>query len=468
MVSIRWIVGAAVVVCALTAPIAFGPTVVRAQGFGVYEQGTCAMGRAGAAVADPCEDGSAIFFNPGALPMRDGATVVSFGGTVLFPGGEFTADDGRETSLDTDVAVVPHGYLVHALNDRAAIGVGVFAPYGLETRWPADFEGRFLGFDNRLTSTYLQVSGAYRVNDRLSIGGGPIVVFSEVELNRRLDLAELPVPDGPPGAVVGDLGIPPNTDFAEAGLETSINGGLGAHVGVALDLGERVRLGARYMSRVEIDYEGDADFSQIETGIPLPANNPFDVPAGTPIDEALAPLFEEGPFADGAVETTITMPAQAVVGVAFEATQQLKLHGDVQWTGWSEFDRVFIDFENPATPDEILVENYDDTITTRAGAELRVDPVILRGGWIWNEAAAPDQTVTPLLPEGERNQLTAGVSYPVAEGWTVDFAYQFLLQSDRRGRVEEPPPGEAPTAALNSGEYSFHSHLVGLTIQRIF
>src|SRR3954469_7071016 len=44
------------------------------QGYGVYEQSACAMARAGAAVAAPCDDGSAIFFNPAAIGIqRDGS-----------------------------------------------------------------------------------------------------------------------------------------------------------------------------------------------------------------------------------------------------------------------------------------------------------------------------------------------------------------------------------------------------------
>ena len=40
------------------------PSTLPAQGFSVNEHSTCAMGRAGTAVASPCADGSAIFFNP--------------------------------------------------------------------------------------------------------------------------------------------------------------------------------------------------------------------------------------------------------------------------------------------------------------------------------------------------------------------------------------------------------------------
>src|SRR5437879_10489364 len=67
------------------------PTLLGAQGFGIYEQGTCAMGRAGAGVAAPCSDGSAMFFNPAGLAGLTGGHV-TIGATLLDVPGGFTAD----------------------------------------------------------------------------------------------------------------------------------------------------------------------------------------------------------------------------------------------------------------------------------------------------------------------------------------------------------------------------------------
>ena len=61
-VSISWSVCCSVVALGLA-----GAAPASAQGFGVYEQGACMMGRGGAGVADPCPDGSGVFFNPAAL-----------------------------------------------------------------------------------------------------------------------------------------------------------------------------------------------------------------------------------------------------------------------------------------------------------------------------------------------------------------------------------------------------------------
>jgi long-subunit fatty acid transport protein len=76
------------------------------QGYGVYEQSACAMARGGAAVSAPCDDGSAVFFNPAALAMQRDGSRLSAGATLIGPRGDFTGFDGRVTGrrLTVDVA----------------------------------------------------------------------------------------------------------------------------------------------------------------------------------------------------------------------------------------------------------------------------------------------------------------------------------------------------------------------------
>ena len=54
------------------AVIAAAPSAAVAQGFGIFEHGSCGMGRAGAGSAAPCQDGSAIFFNPAGIAGMQG------------------------------------------------------------------------------------------------------------------------------------------------------------------------------------------------------------------------------------------------------------------------------------------------------------------------------------------------------------------------------------------------------------
>lgn len=443
------------------------PNAARAQGFGVYEQGTCAMALGGAAVARPCDDASANFFNPAALLSSRGFTV-SAGATGIFTTGEFTADyTGQQTGLETNPVVVPHLFSAYRVNSDLALGAAVYVPYGLETLWPNDWEGAFEGYDNGVQTIYFQPTVSYQLTDRIRLGAAPIFAVGSVSLNQRLDVSAQAVPsdDVPDGTTFGNLGIPFHTPFADAELDAGGATAFGGQVGLQVKVTDRIDLGARYMLPMKLDYEGDARFEQVSTGLTLPANNPI-TGQPTPLDVVLEPSFVNGPLVNQSVETSLTMPAQLVLGFAVQATERLLFQADYQWASWSDFDEIELDFEEDAL-DSVRRENYDNTSAVRAGVTYRLaEDVTIRGGYIFNQAAAPDRTVTPLLPEANRNHLTAGLGWWITDSVELNVAYQFLNQNDRRGRVRGERPGEEnPTAEeLNSGLYSFNGHLFGTTL----
>ena len=428
----------------------------KGQGFSVYEQSICAMGRASTGVAAPCADGSAVFFNPAGIAQLKYITATA--GVMMVRANGHFIDDYTEvkTQLDDAPLFVPHLYLGMPVNERLAVALGVYVPYGLETKWPKDFDGAFLGYNSGVQSIYIQPTVAYRVTDQLSIGAGPVVNIASVKLKQLADLSAVPVP-GAGGLTFAALGIPFHTAFADGDLKG--NGtGFGGHVGVLFELNERVTLGARYLSQIKVDYDGDVSFSQVPTGILLPADftlpDGTQLPKGTPLDAILASQFSTGTLSPQGAKTSITMPAQLVVGLKLQATDALTLMADYQWTGWSSFDKLEVDFEK--APDRTLEENYRDTNTYRVGATYQINPrVQVRLGYIYNEAAAPDETVTPLLPDANRNHFTAGLGIQATDMIQMNFAYQFIRQDDRRGRTVEGP---------NNGLYEFTASLAALSI----
>ena len=136
-----------------------GASTVSAQGFGVYEQGACMTGRGGAGVADPCPDGSGMFFNPAALSVD--AKVMTFGSVLIGPRGDFTdtsstAMKGTVSTLNNHWYPVPNIYFSMPFAKRYAAGVGVMAPYGLTTDWPETSQGRYLGYKSVVQGVYIQ------------------------------------------------------------------------------------------------------------------------------------------------------------------------------------------------------------------------------------------------------------------------------------------------------------------------
>ncbi len=435
----------------------------QAQGFGVYEQGACTMARAGATVAQGCGDGSSLYFNPANIVDNDG-TVISVGATSVAAFGDYTSGvTGRVSDLQNDPIFVPHAYGTYEINDALSAGLGVYVPYGLSTEWNPTFEGAFEGYDNGVQAIYVQPTVAYRINERLRVGGGPIVAVSSVELNQRVDLS---AQASPFGGTFGALGIPFHTAFADVKLEGSNEIGYGANIGATYDISERVSFAARFTTPVKVTYEGEATFTQVDTNIQFAgALGPF--PQGTPIDPLLAGQFEsDGRLRDQSVETEITFPAQLVLGLAVDATADLTLLADYQWTSWSDLQAIPLDFD----VDDLDTErelNYGNTNAFRLGAEYSIlDYLQARAGYLFNTAAAPPETVTPLLPENDRNHFTAGIGYRPTDLFEINAAYQYLSQTDREGRVRDVRPGEnvESLTALNDGLYFFNAHLVGLTL----
>ena len=455
------------------------PALLGAQGFGIYEQGTCSMGRGGTGVAAPCADGSAMFFNPAGLAGLKG-TRATVGVTLLDVQGGFTDDIFQQkTSLDDPLIPIPQVYVAYGVTPQLGVGVGLFAPYGLETKWPLAFDGRFAGYDNILRSVYVQPTVAYQVTPWLALGGGLDIVFGSVELNQRLDLAEAPVDPAlgvPPGTVFGQFGIAPGTDFADAHLEATKTT-VTAHWGGIIKVNDKLSIGGRYLMHAKLDYAGTAHFTPVATNLLVPADivlPALTIPAGTPIDTLLQALPPKGlalfntELIDQAVTTTITNPEQVVFGLSYKVRPNWTLFGDYQFTRWGKrFSVLNINFANPLL-NRVLYERYQNTNGFRFGAEWVKDAKwTFRGGYLYHDGAAPPETVTPLLPEGDRNEFTAGTTVKLSRGLTADLAYQYIRQNDRRGRTREPILGPA-TTGMNNGLYTFHAHLFGMSLSYAF
>jgi long-chain fatty acid transport protein len=130
---------------------------------------------------------------------------------------------------------------------------------------------------------------------------------------------------------------------------------------------------------------------------------------------------------------------------------------------WSEFETLPISFARLGL--RTLFEDYRDTHGYRLGVDWQATPrLAVRGGTLYHTAAAPAQTVTPLLPEGERSEGTLGVGYQVSPRVRLDLAYQYIRQQDRRGRVVEPPVRGPAGAAVNSGLYTSKANLFGASV----
>ena len=447
------------------------PLAARAQAFGLNEIGSCAIARGFAATAAPCDDASSIYWNPAALPRQRGFSFYG-GASAIKINGDFTRDTTlQQWKGDVPTAVVPHVFLNWRRDDQLALGFGVYVPYGLTSQWSDDFPGRFAAKKASLRTIYFQPNIAYQVTKDWSVGGGPIIGHSSVELIQGIDLSAQPTSSAPNAPTFGQVGIPKYTEFARASLKGSANA-LGFTLGVHGQLTPTWQMGARFLSQLSFKYDNaDATFEQRQTGLTAAANNPFGVPGGTPIDAVVAGsgIFNTVLISQK-VQTQIQHPAQVQVGFAYTGLERTTLSAEYSYVGWKSFNQLPVNFQGPA-PSKVLIENYNNTSGIRMGVDHRLlSGPSLRAGFMATTAAAPDETVTPLLPEQDRELGMVGFGYPFGGRFALDGSYAHVFAPGRRGRIDERTATmtTAQALALNSGAYTLNANIFSLSLKANF
>src|SRR3954466_4050115 len=264
------------------------PALAGGQGFALNEIGSCAISRGFAATGGGCMDASLVFWNPAGLARLSGGSAL-VGASAIQLNGKFVRDTSRKEFESTaPTAIVPNLFVNKAMKmsmggkERSfALGGGVYVPYGLTAQWGDDFIGRFASKKAALQSIYVQPNIAFNINDKWSIGGGPIYVKSNVELTQSIDLSTQVAVATPTVVTFGNLGFAKGTEIGQVHLESGGHAFTGA-IGIMGTINDRWTVGARYLGKARVKYRGSvAEFTQTPTNIVLPATINASLTQGT-------------------------------------------------------------------------------------------------------------------------------------------------------------------------------------------
>lgn len=428
MKPVRLMFGAALL-CAMAAP-----DPARAAGYAIYEQGSAVLGMAGAGTAS-VNDASALFFNPAALTRVD-KTRIYFGSSLLTPAVSFAGMPqypgyGVTEEMNPQYFPLPTFYLTHRSATKWAVGFGVNAPDGLGVDWknPDTFTGRYIVTKATLTAINTNLSVAYELNPQWSVAAGGNALLANVELHNRIQAV---IPGGG-GAV---------TDVAKLDLKGNRTPGYGWNAALSFVPGAQWKFGAVYHSKVVVHEDGSADFTQIPTG-----NAGFDagVAASLPPDQD--------------VSTVLRFPATWSGGIAYLPATDWTVEADVNYVEWKLFSDLPIRFKTTPSANEAIVENYDNSLQFRVGAEHRLPTFTYRFGYYFDQAAAPTESVSPILPDADRHGATLGLGFRFGANkqWALD-AYDLALFVKKRS-----------TDGINrdgyDGEYKTFINSIGVTAE---
>jgi long-chain fatty acid transport protein len=379
------------------------------SGFQIMSQGAKAtgMGLAFTAVAD---DPTAIFYNPAGLGWQghvSGETGFMF---ITKLTGEFEGDNpfpgvGANGDAHKTTFFVPTFFGVVPLTRDLNLGIGVYSQYGLGFRWenPGNtWPGRFISENAVIKSVDLNPVISWKLLPQLSIAAGADFRLSYVQLQRN---------NGTFNPLTSSF-----VDTAYVKLDSSLwdNSGWGWNAGIMIKPIPEISIGASYRSSITIDYEGSATFTQFLTGNAV-------------LDAIVASRLPQG---EQPVATEIEFPATMNVGLAFVIAKNTTISLEADWTQWSDFGQLLIDFENPAIPDLDRITGWEDTWAYRVGIEQKFGCNAIRLGYYYDNTPQPITDVGPILADNDRNGYTIGYGYNT-DKWGFNISDLYLHVRDR-------------------------------------
>jgi len=395
--------------------LVFTHTLLNAGGFQVNEHGSRAMGMGGAFIA-VASDPSAIYFNPAGLSQLKGLKVM-MGATFIAPSTTFRgpAPSINEHKMVKQIFYPINLYGSYQLSDKVVVGLGLNNPFGLGTKWPEDWVGRFLATETRLRTFFFTPAVSYKVSDNISIGWGLDFVYGQVLLKRKVDLAPF---------------------AGEANVKLEGNGtGFGYRFGVLAKPIKDLSVGFSYRGDVTLNFKGTA--------------------------ETQGPAQLQGNLPSGDVKTSLTTPQNFNFGVAYKVMPDLLLAASLQYVTWSSYKDLKVDFVDPKFPDLSSPKNWYYSYIVRFGGEYNLlSNLDVRAGLLYDKNPIRDEYVDPTLPDADRLGFTLGAGYKMSN-LTLDFSYMFLRVAERT--ISNSKVYYAGNTPFN-GTYNTSTHLFGFNV----
>jgi long-chain fatty acid transport protein len=398
------------------------PAVSEGAGFALIQQGTAAMAQGNAFVAE-ADDPSAIFYNPAGLNQLKGPQV--YVATFFnYPNREFHGSDGDFSGTRPRLYESGSFYLVYPTNDRVALGLGYFTPFGLGTDWPASWTGRYITTYSRLKTYNVNPVISVKLTKNLSIAGGVDFLWSDVRLRRNLPV--IPFVDG-------------KSDISGSGM------GIGANFGALYEPLQGVKLGVSYRSHIFVEHQGELQLS--------------------------LPAFVQGVPRTVDGSANLVFPPSVTFGVSVNRFPPFTFNVDATWTGWSTYKNLEVKLSQ-AIPvsgrlaSSIITErNWHDAWALRFGANWQArENLKIRAGYTFDMTPVPDSTLEPQMPDSNRHIFAVGGDLKVFRRLTLGIAYNFILNEDRnKDNLIAFNGVPLPQAAQVNGKYQSTTHSLGLS-----
>ena len=394
-------------------------------GYQLRYQGAESMGTAFASAGSYGSSLSNAYYSPGLFLSQDKKQAASLELMALHPlEAEFTSSTG--TRYDDYVSTGISGALFYGykFNDKTAFTVGLTTPWGTNTDYDSDWEGRYQALKTELVTLNLQPLITRAVSDKLRISIGPQIQQMEGTISSAT-LTPVPPAAGGPDLVSEFDGDDLAIGFVLAGL---------------YKINNSTSLAFNYTSEVKHTLEGRLNFSPDSVAGLAGAND---------INNANA---------------EISTPEVITASVSHILSEKIIGHFSASYTKWSVFDNLTLRAGN--TPVSVLPQNWQDTYYLAVGGTFkRHENLILRGGLSYETSAVENEDRTPRTQDSDRLGLAFGFSMPIGK-LKLDVGLNHIIYL---GDIELDIPNDLANGKPGlTGSYDFQATLLRAGLQYSF
>lgn len=397
------------------------------SGFAVYTQGASSLGQGASTIAH-LDNPSAIFFNPALINKLEG-TQAELGTTLLFPSRKFKSDATRNTfKAEREVLYPSTLFITHKFNDKISAGLGIFNPFGLSNKWGNDWEGRYITTNAEMRTYNINPIVSYQITPHIAFAAGLDFLLLDATLENKLNLSAFGLPDAGQ-KFKGDTT------------------GVGYNFGILLDPHKDISIGASYRSKIKVTIDGYASFG---------------LPAGTP-----PPI--SGLFPDTSGDADLTLPQQVHIGIYYKGFDPFTLEVGLRWEGWSSYDKLRINFDQPIAGSitSVTPKDWKDTYSVNVGGRYQINNTIaLLAGYLYGGNPVPDKTFEPSIPDANTHLFCVGTDMKYKK-LKIDFTYGYQkLQNRKKNNSIDDNPFDGVINPLTSanGVYKSDIHMFGVSL----
>lgn len=400
-----------VALSAIAVAAAFAST-AHAAGFMLTEQSAGALGRAYAGAGVDGTDLSGVYYNPATMVLHKG-TAIQMGFVGIGLNLDYVGEDenGNEVTANgrNKSQAIPHGYIVHQINDKAWFGLAMTVPFGMGTEYDNDWAGNEHGISATILTFDLNPNFAFKLSEKFSVGFGASIQYASADLKIRKNITGQ-LKDEMPSLPVSDASVRSEIDADSIAW--------GWNVGMMWSPLENLRFGVSYRSKITHDAEGDLSIDQLRVDSTIPGYDPTDTIAGG--------LSLKGTYGDMTGAATVTAPAWAMASVAWDVNDLVSLYGTFRWTDWSSFDELKIDGDGQTV--STIPNKWRDTYLGSLGMDLRLtDWWTLRGGIAYESSPiANPKYRTAIIPDADRWWFAIGSSFKWSDNFQTDISFAHL------------------------------------------